>query len=56
MTSKTLSGGEDQWPNWSWEIKTAVPGMNGEVTEVVDAAEADGVRNFEEILKEDAFC
>ena len=56
MASKTLSGGEDQGPNCSWKIKTAVSGMNGEVTEVVDAAEADRGRNFEEILKEDAFC
>ena len=31
-------------------------GMNGELAELLDAAEADGVRNLEEILKEDAFA
>ena len=51
-----LASAVDQSPNCSWEIKTAVSGMNGEVAEVVDAAEANGVRNLEEILKEDAFC
>ena len=40
--------------NWSWEIKTAVLGMNGELAEILDAAEAGGVNDLEEILKEDA--
>ena len=52
---ETLSGGADQWQNSSWKIKTAVSGMNGELAEILDAAEADGVRNLEEILKEDAY-
>ena len=52
---ETLSGGEDQWQNWSWKIKTAVSGMNGELAQILDAAEADGVRNLEEILEENAF-
>ena len=51
-----LSGGEDyQWQHWSRKIKTAVSRMSGEVAEILDAAEADGVRNLEEISKEDAF-
>ena len=29
--------------------------MNRELADTLEAAEADGVRNFEEILKEDAF-
>ena len=52
---ETLSGGEDKWQNWSWKIKTAVPGIHRELAEILDAAEADGARNLEEILKEDAF-
>ena len=42
--------------NWSLKIKTAVSGINGELAEMLDAAEADGVRNVEEILKEDALA
>ena len=37
------------------ENLTAVSGMNRELAEMLDVAEADGVRNLEEILKEDAF-
>ena len=47
---ETLSEGEDQWQSWWWTVKTAVSGTDGEL-----AAEADGVRNLGEILKEDAF-
>ena len=47
---ETLSEGEDQWQSRRWTVKTAVSGTDGEL-----AAEADGVRNLEEILKEDAF-
>ena len=50
---ETLSGGEDQWQNWSWQIKMAVSGMNGDAAEIMNAAETDGVRNIEEILKDD---
>ena len=39
--------------DWSWKIKTAVPGMNGELADIFDAAKTDGVRNLEEIFKED---
>ena len=28
---ETCAGGEDQWQYWSWKIKTAVSGMNGEL-------------------------
>ena len=52
---ESLSGEEDQWVN-PWKIKTAVSGMNGETAEILDAAEADGVRNLKEILKEDAIA
>ena len=27
---EVFSGGEEQWQNWSWKIKTAVSGMNEE--------------------------
>ena len=33
------------------KIKAAVSGMDGELAELLDAAEADGVRNLEEILR-----
>ena len=51
---ETLSGGEDQWQNW-WKIKTAVSGMNGDLTEMLNAAETGGARNAEEIIKDDKF-
>ena len=50
-----LSGGEDQWQRWSWKIKTAVSGTNGELAGILNAAEADGLRNIEETLNEDVF-
>ena len=31
---KTFSGGEEQWQNWSWMVKTAVSGMCGELGDV----------------------
>ena len=48
----TLSGGEDQWQNWSWKIKTTVSGMNGDLPELLNASETGGVRNAGEILDE----
>ena len=51
---ETFLGGEDQWQNWVWKVKTTVPGMNGELADILDAAVADGVRNLEEILQKDA--
>ena len=50
---ETLLGGEDQWQSWSWTIKTAVSGMNGNLAGLLNAAETGGVRIAEEILKED---
>ena len=50
---ETLSGGEDQWQYWSWKIKTAVSGINGDLADMLNAAEADGGRNLEDI-KENA--
>ena len=41
---ETVSREEDQWQIWSWKIKAAVSGMKGELAEILDAAEADGVR------------
>ena len=35
---ETFSGGEEQWQNWSWKIKTAVSGMNEEFAEMLSAA------------------
>ena len=32
-------GGEEQWQNWSWKIKTAVSGMNEEFAEILTTAE-----------------
>ena len=55
MMAKRYREANTRGKNWSWEIKTAVSGMNGELAEILDAAEADGVRNLEENLKEDAF-
>ena len=36
-------GGEDRWQSWSLKIKTAVSGINGDLAELFNAAEADGV-------------
>ena len=52
---ETFSGGEEQWQNWWWEIKTAVSGMNGELVEMLSAAETHGIENTEEILGEEQF-
>ena len=41
---ETLLGGEDQWQSWSWTIKTAVSGMNGNLARLLNAAETGGVR------------
>ena len=45
-----FSGGEEQWQNWSWKIKTAVSGMNEELAEILITAEADGIESIEEVL------
>ena len=50
---ETFSGGEEEWQNWWWEIKTAVSGLNGELVEVLSAAETRGIENTEEILGEE---
>ena len=50
---ETPSGGEDQWHKWSWKIKTAVSGTNGDLAELLNAAETSKVRNVEEIFKDD---
>ena len=51
----TFSGGEEQLQNWSWKIKTAVSGMNGELAEMLNAADTTRIVNTEEILGEDQF-
>ena len=48
---EVFSGGEEQWQNWSWKIKTAVSGMNEEFAEVPTTAEADGIESIEEVLR-----
>ena len=50
-----FSGGEEQWQNWSWQIKAPVSGMNEEFAEVLSTAEADGIENIEEVSREATF-
>ena len=52
---EVFSGGEEQWQNWSWKIKTAVSGMNEEFAEMLTTAEADGIESIEEALREAKF-
>ena len=52
---ETFSGGEEQWQNWSWKIKTAVSGMNEEFAEMLSAAGADGIESVEDVLREAKF-
>ena len=52
---EVFSGGEEQWQNWSWKIKTAISGMNGELADMLKAAETTGIGNTEEILGEVQF-
>ena len=47
----TLSGDE----TLLWKIKTAVSGMNRDLAEMLVAVETDGIKNFEEVSKEDTF-
>ena len=47
---ETLSTGKDQWQNLSWKITTAVSGMNGDLAELLNAAETGGVSKVEGIL------
>ena len=48
-------GGEEQWHNWSWKIKTVVSGMNEEFAEMLTTAEAKGIESIEEVLREAKF-
>ena len=53
---EVFSGGEEQWQNWSWKIKTtAVSGMNEEFAEMLTTAETEGIESIEEVLKEAKF-
>ena len=52
---EVFSGGEEQWQNWSWKIKTAVSGMNEEFAEMLTTAETEGAESIEEVLKEAKF-
>ena len=47
---ETFSGSEEEWQNWWWE---AASGLNGELVEVLSAAETRGIENKEEILGEE---
>ena len=40
---EVFSGGEEQWQNWPWKIKTAVSGMNEEFAEMLTTAETEGI-------------
>ena len=40
---ETLSGGEEQWQNWSWKIKTIISVTSGELAEMLHAAERTGI-------------
>ena len=48
---ETFSGGEEQWQNWSWKMKTAVSGMHGELVEMLNAVETSGIENTEGVLR-----
>ena len=52
---EVFSGGEEQWQNWSWKIKTAVSGMNEEFAEMLTTAETEGIESIEEVLREAKF-
>ena len=52
---EVFPGGEEQWQNWSWKIKTAVSGMNEEFAEMLTTAEAGGIESVEEVLREAKF-
>ena len=53
---EVFSGGEEQWQNWSWKIKTAVSGMNEEFAEMLTTAETEGIESVEEVLRESQIC
>ena len=55
-TIEVFSGGEEQWENWSWKIKTAVSGMNEEFAEMPTAAESGGVESIEEVIERSQIC
>ena len=38
---EVFSGGEEQWQNWSWKIKTAVSGMIEEFAEMLRLEESE---------------
>ena len=49
---ETFSGGEEQWQNWSWKIKTAISGMNGELANRHFSNESGSLESqYEELLK-----
>ena len=52
---EVFSGGEEQWQNWSWKIRTAVSGMNEEFAEMLTTAETEGIESIEEVLREAKF-
>ena len=52
---EVFSGGEEQWQNWSWKIKTAVSGMNEEFAEMLTTAETEGIESIEGVLREAKF-
>ena len=52
---EVFSGGEEQWQNWSWKIKTAVSGMSEEFAEMLTTTETEGVESIEEVLREARF-
>ena len=52
---EVFPGGEEQWQNWSWKNKTAVPGMNEEFAEMLTTAKTEGIKSIEEVLREAKF-
>ena len=54
MTSKRSREAKTNGKSLSRKIETAVSGMNGDLAKILNAAEAGGVGDVEEILKEDA--
>ena len=48
---EVFSGGEEQWQNWSWKIKTAVSGMNEEFAEMLTTAQTHGIEALRRYLE-----
>ena len=55
LNIETYPGGEDQWYTLWWKIKAAMSGSNGDMANLLNAAERGGVRGVEEILEDDEF-